>query len=256
MATNVWNTGDADPAGTINASTLDDAIRQLRKDVRERFLQGGRKLGDTSRGVASENNDGKACVGIDDSVGTNAGTHTFLWDFAGTTARGVHYGGSHGSKPNRTELIGDIGPLSPTTLIKFIGISHAAYTMIAVGDPLPSVAYLKRVLWKVPNSSGYPQRTVKAFRVTVGTRPVGADLVVNLRFRDASAGAADDNDDPFVDGNSTSIATATLVAGGNYSVLVSGLSQALDPDDELVLKYTSVGTTTVAADVTTTVLVE
>jgi hypothetical protein len=257
MSTNVWNSGDADPAGTINASTLDDAIRTLRKDVRERLLQAGMKFAtDTSRSSANENNDGKHVVGIEDTVLTDAGIYTIAWDFGGTNARIRHYGGSHASKPNKTEFIGDIGPLSPTTLIKFIGTSHAAFTMVACGDALPVVGYLKRVLWKVPNSSSYPQRTVKALRVTVGTRPVGADLVVNLRFRDASAGMADDGDDPFVDGNSTSIATATLTAGGNYSVLVSGLSQALDPDDELVIKYTSVGTTTNAADATTLVLVE
>lgn len=256
MSTNVWNSGDSDPAGTINASDLDNAIRQLRKDVRERLLQGGKKLTDTSRGVASENNDGKACVGIEDSVGTDAGIYTMFWDFGGTNPRGRHYGGSHASKPNRTEFIGDVAPLSPTTLIKFFGIATAAYTMVAVGDPLPVIGYLKRVLWKVPNSVSYPQRTVKSFRLTTGTRPVGANLVAELRFRDASAGQADDNDDPFVDGNTTLITTATLTTGGNYSVLVSGLSQALDADDELIIKYTSVGTTTNAADTTGLVLME
>jgi len=255
MSTNVWNSGDSDPAGTINSSNLDDGIRQLRKDVRERLLQGGHKLAtDTSRSASNENNDGKHVVGIEDTVLTDAGVFTICWDYAGTTSRIKHYGGSHATKPNLTEFIGDIGPISST--IKFRGISLASYTMIVTGDPLPQVGYLKRILFKIPNSSNYPQRTLKAWRITVGTKPVGADLVANLRFRDASGGQADNSDDPFVDGNSTSISTATLTASSNFSVSVTGLSQALDPDDEFVLKYTSVGTTTNAADATIMLLME
>lgn len=258
MPTNGWD--DGRPVGTVSANTIDTEIQAARKDVRERLVRGGHKFAaSTSQGSgapAGEAEDGKHIVGLEDGTLDNTGIFTLCWNYAGTTARIRHYGGSHASKPDLTEFIGDIAPLSPTTLIKFRGVSFAAFLLLTVYDAAPVVGYLKRILWKVPDSSGYPQRTIKTFGLITGTRPSGSDLVAQLRIRDASAGETAIGLDPFVDAQSDALGfanTLTLAASGNYAVENTGLSQALDPDDELVLKYTSTGG---AVDTTFYILLE
>lgn len=252
MATSTWTAGDADPAGTINSSLLDDAIRTLRKDTRERLLQGGHKFaGDTSRSGSNENNDGKHVVGIDDSVGADTGTFTLVWDYAGTTARIKHYGGSHATKANQTEFPGDISPLSGT--FNFRGTAYAAWLRAIVSDALPvASSYMKRVVFKVPSKTGALSRTLTKIMVVVGTKPVGADLQVEVRKLAAPAVGTD----RFLDASSTSLTTVTLTAAGNFAVETTGLAHSLAPDDELVVKYGTVGTTTVAGDVTIILQIE
>lgn len=248
MATDTWEDGYA---GSTNASLIDDKARLELKATRERLMQGGHKMTGAAPAAATQNNDGKHVVGVEEGSPAGDTGYFSIYDTAGTDPLVRVHGTAHSTQANKIGLKNGyaLKSLGATPLV-LEGIAHSAFTMIAFDDPIAVIGYLKRIIWKVPDTSGYPRRTIKAFRLTVGTRPSGSDLVVELRFRDASAGQADTNDDPFIDANTTLITTVTLTAGGNYAVESGVLSQALDPDDELIIKYTGVGVTTPASDVT------
>ena len=261
MADRDWsNTG---LAGGTDAGLIDDKVRDFREDTQQRQVQGAHKMESLAGGPATgvnETEDGKHCVGVEtQSFYTDAGLITLAWNFAGTTERIRHYGGSHASKADLTEFIGDIAPLSPSTTIAFRGMSWASAGWVSIGDTVPAAGvYLKRIVYRAgdPASFTAPNRTIKQVRITVGTKPVGADLVVNLRKRVAPQ---TDSQDPFVDGASTAFTDSviTLTAASGDYILTHTLStpEVLAPGDEVVVKYGSVGTV-VAKDVTIALLVE
>lgn len=248
MATRAWNAGD--PAGSDAANTIDDAARRIRQDLLERGMQGGQKFAGTTPPApsAAENNDGKVCVGYETQTHQDdTGYVTLAWDFAGTTRKVRQYGGSHATQPNQFELAGDIVDQSGNFLTKG-GIAVAAFLRAVVGDPSPvATTYLKRVFYKVPSFTSARSRKLTKVKVIVGTKPLGADLVVNVRQLAAPA----DGIDRFNDANSTVAGTVTLTAAsGNFAAETTGLAVTLATDDELVIKYGTVGTTTIASDVT------
>ena len=254
MSTRAWNAGDA--AGTDAANTIDDAIRRVRQDLLEREMQGGRKFVGTAPPApgVTENNDGKACIGIEtQTFQTDAGYLTLAWDNAGTAKKMRIYGGSHATQANQTEIPGDLVDSSGNLITKS-GKAVGALLRAVIGDPAPAAsAYLKRVVYKVPSFTDAPARTLQKLLVVVGTKPVGADLVVTVRKLAAPAVGVD----RFIDGSSTQIGTVTLTAASsNFAAETTAIAAALATDDELVIKYGTVGSSTAAADVTVILQIE
>ncbi len=254
MSTRTWNAGD--PAGSDAANTIDNAAQRIRQDILERLMQGGHKFAGTAPPApgALENNDGKICVGIEtQTFQTDAGYATIVWDNAGTVAKVRVYGGTHATQANDVEIPGDLVAPSAVKITKG-GKAVGAFLRAITGDILPvASSYLKRVVYKVPSFTNAPARTLTKIMVVVGTKPVGADLQVTVRKLAAPAVGTD----RYLDASSTVLTTVTLTAAsGNFAVETTGLAHALATDDELVIKYGTVGTTTAAADVTIILQIE
>jgi hypothetical protein len=254
MSTRTWVPGD--PAGSDAANTIDNAIQRARQDILERLMQGGHKFAGTTPPApnVNENADGRLCVGYEtQTFQTDAGYLTLAWRFDGTTAMIRQYGHTHATQADQTEIPGDLVGPSAVAITKG-GKAVGAFTRVVTGDTLPvASSYLKRVIYKVPSFTGAPGRTLQRLMVIVGAKPVGADLVVTVRKLAAPAVGTD----RFIDGSSTQIATTTLtVASGNFAVEATALAQALATDDELVVKYGTVGSTTAATDLSIILQIE
>jgi hypothetical protein len=260
MSSVVWT--DSDPLGGDAADTIDNAAQQFRRDIRERLMQGGH-LFDTETPPAAgvtANNDGKHCVGWETQTDQDDfGYFTLVWDFAGTAERIRHYGASAGGgKADLTEFIGDIGPLSPTTSIVFRGTARGVWLRALVGDAAPVIGFMKRVIYKNPDVSGTPDRSITKARLVAGSRPVGSNLIINLYTRTTAQQAVLSND-PYDSANCTifSDPLVTLVAGSDYAVEKTfSPAETVAPGEEVVAEYTSVGSTTPATDVSLSLQVE
>ncbi len=259
MATAAWD--DDDMVGGTNADLIDDKTQVFRGDIKERVMQGGGIIASETPPAPSitANNDGKHAVGWETQTDQDdLGYLTLAWDFGGTNPRIRHYGGSHVSKADMTEFIGDIGPLAPTTAILFKGLSTGVWQRIHSGDSTPATGYIKRILYEAPDTTGAPDRSVVKVRLTVGTRPVGTNLIVELRKRTVAQRDALTTD-PFVDGSSTAFTdgVVTLVASSDYAVTKTlSSAEAILPGEQIVAKYNSVGSTTPTQDVTISTQVE
>lgn len=254
MSTRAWNPGDL--AGSDAANTIDNGSQRIRQDIIERLVQGGHKVASITPPVssASENADGRPSVGYEtQTFQTDAGYLTLAWRFDGTTPMVRQYGSSHATQANQFEIPGDLVAPSAVLITKS-GKAVGSLIRACVGDAAPVAStYLKRVVYKVPSFTGAPARTLTKIMVIAGTKPTGADLQVTVRKLAAPAVGVD----RFLDASSTALTTVTLtVASGNFAVETTGLSHALATDDELVIKYGTIGSSIPAADVSVILQIE
>ena len=240
MSTRAYD--EAVPSGASAANTLHTIIQDKGKDFRERLVQGDHKFAGYAAppSGAADNADGKHCVGIRDNTG-NAGSCVVVWDTAGAAARIEQFGSAHATKADQTEFPGDL--VIPVGKKFKGGVSIAAggaYGPVNLtGDGFlgnPSNSYWKGgAIYKAASTAGSPSRTLVGWRVVCSKAAATTPFIINLRQRDASAGQCADNLDPYADANSTQVASIS-VSTGNYAGVQSGLSVALDVDDELVIK--------------------
>lgn len=253
MSTRAWNAND--PAGSDAANTIDDAERRVRQDILERLMQGGLKFAGTAAPApsVSENTDGRPCVGYEtQTFQTDAGYLTLAWRQDGATYMVRQYGHSHATQADQFEIPGDLMAPGAVFITKG-GRAVGAFVRAVIGDAAPVAnTYLKRVVYKVPSFTGAPSRTLTKVMVIVGGKPVGADLQVTVRKLSAPAVSVD----RFQDASSTALTTVTLTAATNFAVETTGLASSLSTDDELVIKYGTVGTTTAAVDLTVIMQIE
>ena len=239
---------DVPDGSTLDSAQLDESINEKGKDFDERAVQGGHKMATLTHSNAAEEHDGKHCIGIEDQTDHNDdGYLTLCWDFAGTSPRIRTFGSGH-TNSGRTDFPGNI--LIPAANV-LMGKSRGSWTMAkgvyfrhagAGGGDLGLTApfnNLMGTIFKVYGASGAPSYTVKEARMVwgLGYQPNIAPAF-ELRFRDASAGQCAVGVDPANPANSTVIATVTISVG-DYSATVTGLSQVLDADDELLVRYLS-----------------
>jgi hypothetical protein len=248
MASRAWPASDDHLPGGSAANTIDTLSQDQSEDIRERDVQGGHKHNDLNVASSTANDEGKHCVGIESTPNTDFGELTLAWDFAGTSKRIRHFGSSH-ARADETEFPGDVVLLSGKRLQ---GLAYGAFIRLSGYEALPVLnGYTAQVLWKVPEFTGALSRTLTRTGLIVGSRPVGSSLIAQFRQVDASHGSFGDTLNRFADSAPISVAdTVTLTAGSDYSKFNTGLSVTFDVGDELVVKWTSIGSTTPAADVT------
>lgn len=232
MSSIVWDV--TTPLGSESANTVDNYLRDSRLGIHDRWRQGGHR---STSGAADGDNDGKH-VPVDTAappVPSDAGEWS-VWDAAGTARQRRFYGSTHATNPNVSEFPGEIRAGSAGTA-KMAGVATAAWVRVAVGDVVPAVGYLKRVVYKVP--AGSPARSLKRVRMVVGTRPTSSSAQVEVR----KAAAPADSVDRFLDASTTAAGSVSLTnASGNFAAesTAAPLPVALAEDDELVLKWISV----------------
>lgn len=257
MATRDWPTGDDHLPGGSAANTIDTLSQDQSEDVRERDLQGGHRHTITTLGTTNQNNDGKHAVGLEESPPNTANDGRWsIWDSAGTTRKWIFYGASFSAdatKQDAFETPGDT--IIPATAVYRGGIAVAAAIRVTGYEALPVLnAYTPMVFWKVPElttAANALSRTLTAAGLIVGSRPVGSSLIAEIRQIDVTDAGFSNAFNRFADGTPSTVAnTVTLTAGSDYSVFNTGLSVTFDPGDELVVKWTGIGSTTPAADVT------
>jgi hypothetical protein len=237
MATREWD--DADYPGATAANLIDDFARDAREDISDRWIQGGIRVtareGELPMSYAPDNHphDGKRCVGWEVSTPSNddLGWVTLVWDFAGSTAVLRQYGTSHATKPGTLECAGSV---SIPTGFEFEGIARGAWIRAIISDALPVAStFHPRVLYKVPDVTDAPDRTLEKAMLVAKVKPTGDPLIVEIWKHPNPAVTVD----RFSEVGATLLTTLTLATGTNFAVENTGIAETLEPGDELVVEY-------------------
>lgn len=230
------------PLGTTTPPNVDDDMRRDRKDHGERLLQGGHKLSNVTipAATATENNDGKHCVGVETQTDQNdQGFFTNVWDNAGTTALLRTHGTSHATKPGWIEAQAGtkfMGPnvssgLDPGHLHTQGGVIGGRAGLIG------ATGYLKPSAFRWSKGTGEGTQTITRLDARLATPPSGGTLVLEVR---RTSGAPSNVVDIYNDGTASQLIGTITIANGEYAANQTTLTNnTLNDGEYIVVKCTT-----------------